>query len=378
MGAAPRFVAAQRGRIRAPRLRHSEWQFAFSSLSCVVSRSRQSRPPMRTSARRAAVTAARKRHGRAGWRSGPRSPPPSRSAPACRLFFRDHAPGSQPARIGAAAASAEEGLVTLSAEQIAAAQIDDGRGGARRADARIVAPAVVTRRSRPHRPRRREGRRHGRRIAQEARRPGREGRGRSPSSTAARSPTPRATISPPRSASICKRRCSSARRGSSTRRSPPSRAFSRRAAPMTEAKLRVDLARQKLAALDLSRGGDRRACRASRSASCGARRSARRSAGKVIERRVDLGQPVGGEGQEKELYVDRRSLDRVRRSCRADRRSAARCARGSACASRHGGEDDGRGPHRLRRPDARPRDPFRPRHRLFRQCGFRACVRARR
>jgi len=69
-----------------------------------------------------------------------------------------------------------------------------------------------------------------------------------------------------------------------------------------EAKLRVDLARQKLAALDLSEAeiaalpsqpvGDLR------------RKEIRApSSGKVIERRVDLGQPVGGEGQTKELFV---------------------------------------------------------------------------
>jgi len=69
-----------------------------------------------------------------------------------------------------------------------------------------------------------------------------------------------------------------------------------------EAKLRVDLARQKLAALDLSESeiaalpgqpvGELR------------RKEIRApSSGKVIERRADLGQPVGGEGQTKELFV---------------------------------------------------------------------------
>lgn len=69
-----------------------------------------------------------------------------------------------------------------------------------------------------------------------------------------------------------------------------------------EAKLRVELARQKLAALDLSETeiaalpkqpvGDLR------------RKEIRApSSGRVIERRANLGQPVGGEGQEKELFV---------------------------------------------------------------------------
>lgn len=69
-----------------------------------------------------------------------------------------------------------------------------------------------------------------------------------------------------------------------------------------ETKLRVDLARQKLAALDLSEAeiaalpgqpvGELR------------RKEIRApSSGKVIERRADLGQPVGGEGQAKELFV---------------------------------------------------------------------------
>lgn len=78
--------------------------------------------------------------------------------------------------------------------------------------------------------------------------------------------------------------------------------FLRAQTAFTEAKLRVDLARQKLASLDLSESeiaalpqqpvGDLR------------RKEIRAPiAGRVIERRVNIGQPVGGEGQDKELYV---------------------------------------------------------------------------
>ncbi|ATQ70510.1 hypothetical protein Ms3S1_39220 [Methylosinus sp. 3S-1] len=69
-----------------------------------------------------------------------------------------------------------------------------------------------------------------------------------------------------------------------------------------EARLHVDLARQKLAALDLS---DEEIAELPRQKPSALRRKDIRapSGGKVIERRVVLGQPVGGEGQEKELYA---------------------------------------------------------------------------
>ncbi|WP_244613440.1 efflux RND transporter periplasmic adaptor subunit [Methylosinus sp. Ce-a6] len=69
-----------------------------------------------------------------------------------------------------------------------------------------------------------------------------------------------------------------------------------------EAKLRVDLARQKLAALDLSEAEI--AALPSQPVGELRRKEIRApSSGKVIERRADLGQPVGGEGQTKELFV---------------------------------------------------------------------------
>lgn len=69
-----------------------------------------------------------------------------------------------------------------------------------------------------------------------------------------------------------------------------------------EAKLRLDLARQKLASLDLS---DAEIAALPQQPVRDLRRKEIHApiAGKVIERRVNLGQPVGGEGQEKELYV---------------------------------------------------------------------------
>jgi cobalt-zinc-cadmium efflux system membrane fusion protein len=69
-----------------------------------------------------------------------------------------------------------------------------------------------------------------------------------------------------------------------------------------EAKLRVDLARQKLAALDLSE--EEIAALPGQPVGALRRKEIRApSGGKVIERRADLGQPVGGEGQTKELFV---------------------------------------------------------------------------
>jgi len=69
-----------------------------------------------------------------------------------------------------------------------------------------------------------------------------------------------------------------------------------------EAKLRVDLARQKLASLDLSEAEI--AALPSQPVASLRRKDIRAPiSGRVIERLVSLGQPVGGEGQAKELYV---------------------------------------------------------------------------
>lgn len=70
----------------------------------------------------------------------------------------------------------------------------------------------------------------------------------------------------------------------------------------SEAKLRLDLARQKLAALDMSE--QEIAALASQPIAALRRKEIRSPlAGRVIERLVSLGQAVGGEGQAKELYV---------------------------------------------------------------------------
>lgn len=86
----------------------------------------------------------------------------------------------------------------------------------------------------------------------------------------------------------------------------------------SEAALKVDLARQKLTALGVSDrevAGVRREAKPIRQMASaegpglppalGLQRYELRSpiAGRVVERRVDLGVPVGGEGQEKEIYV---------------------------------------------------------------------------
>lgn len=78
--------------------------------------------------------------------------------------------------------------------------------------------------------------------------------------------------------------------------------FLRVRATYTEAKLQLDLARQKLAALDLSEAEVNNL--ENQDISRLQRKEIRAPiSGRIIERRVDLGAPVGGEGQEKELFV---------------------------------------------------------------------------
>lgn len=78
--------------------------------------------------------------------------------------------------------------------------------------------------------------------------------------------------------------------------------FLRARSTFSEAKLRLDLARQKLAALDLS---ETEIASLPEQPVAELRRKEIRApiSGRVIERRVNLGQPVGGEGQEKELFA---------------------------------------------------------------------------
>lgn len=78
--------------------------------------------------------------------------------------------------------------------------------------------------------------------------------------------------------------------------------FLKARATFTEAQLQADLARQKLSALDI----DEQEAVALREPSVTTLRQKEISspiAGLVVERLVDLGSPVGGEGQAKELYV---------------------------------------------------------------------------
>lgn len=78
--------------------------------------------------------------------------------------------------------------------------------------------------------------------------------------------------------------------------------FLRAKAAFTEAKVKLDLARQKLAALDMS---EQEIAALPSQPIAELRRKEIRSpiSGRVIERMVNVGQPVGGEGQAKELYV---------------------------------------------------------------------------
>ncbi|TLG76897.1 efflux RND transporter periplasmic adaptor subunit [Methylocystis sp. B8] len=78
--------------------------------------------------------------------------------------------------------------------------------------------------------------------------------------------------------------------------------FLKAKAAFTESKVKLDLARQKLAALDMS---EQEIAALPTQPIADLRRKEIRSpiAGRVIERLVSVGQPVGGEGQAKELYV---------------------------------------------------------------------------
>ena len=82
----------------------------------------------------------------------------------------------------------------------------------------------------------------------------------------------------------------------------PEQQFLKAENAFTGAKLRRDLARQKLSALGVE---DTEIADLAKQPGGNLRRYAIRSpiAGRVIERRVDLGAPVGGDQQEKELYV---------------------------------------------------------------------------
>ncbi|NBJ13593.1 efflux RND transporter periplasmic adaptor subunit [Microvirga arsenatis] len=78
--------------------------------------------------------------------------------------------------------------------------------------------------------------------------------------------------------------------------------FLRARTAFTEAQLRLDLTRQKLSALGV---GENEVAGLSKANIQGLQRYEIRAplAGRIVERKVDLGAPVGGEGQEKELYV---------------------------------------------------------------------------
>lgn len=82
----------------------------------------------------------------------------------------------------------------------------------------------------------------------------------------------------------------------------PEQQFLRARTALEEARLRLNLARQKLAALDLSEDEVAR-LKNQPLASLRTKDIRAPGSGQIVERRVDIGSPVGGEGQEKELYV---------------------------------------------------------------------------
>lgn len=79
-------------------------------------------------------------------------------------------------------------------------------------------------------------------------------------------------------------------------------AFLKAKSSLAEAKLRLDLARQKLVTLDMTEA-EISALAAQPIANLKRKEIRAPLAGRVIERLADIGQPVGGEGQAKELYV---------------------------------------------------------------------------
>ncbi|PWB88883.1 efflux transporter periplasmic adaptor subunit [Methylocystis sp. MitZ-2018] len=82
----------------------------------------------------------------------------------------------------------------------------------------------------------------------------------------------------------------------------PEQAFLKAKSSLAEAKLRLDLARQKLVTLDMTEA-EVSALGAQPIANLKRKEIRAPLAGRVIERLADIGQPVGGEGQAKELYV---------------------------------------------------------------------------
>ena len=78
--------------------------------------------------------------------------------------------------------------------------------------------------------------------------------------------------------------------------------FLRSQSAFTEVQLRVNVARQKLAALDLSEA-EVQSLPTQPIAALRQKELRAPLSGRIVERRVDLGAPVGGEGHEKELYV---------------------------------------------------------------------------
>lgn len=204
-------------------------------------------------------------------------------------------------KTSAPAASAEEGLVTLSAAQIAAAHIKTARVAPGLLARVIVAPAVVS--VDPDRTGRVAAKVAGT-IAELRKKLG------DPVETGevvavidsrevadAKSELLAATVAFDLQSTLYQRE-----KGLYDKKIASEQSYLKTRGAFEEAKLRVELARQKLAALDLS---EAEIAQLPRQPVGELRRKEIRapSAGKVIERRVHLGQPVGGEGQDKELYA---------------------------------------------------------------------------
>ena len=131
-------------------------------------------------------------------------------------------------------------------------------------------------------------------------------------------------------------------------------------------KLRYDLARQKLSALDVDEG---EIAELPKQPVANLRRYALRSptAGRVIERRVDLGAPVGGDQQEKEVYVIA-DMSSVWVELIASAPDLALLKEGDSIAIEDSTHDEGCRQDDLHQPDGEQGHPYHAGDRFARQC----------
>ena len=147
----------------------------------------------------------------------------------------------------------------------------------------------------------------------------------------------------------------------------PENQYLRTKTTFTEAQLRVELARHKLSALNVS---EREITELSRQTTSLQRYEIRSPIeGRVVERLVNLGAPVGGEGQAKELYVVA-DLSSVWIELSVPTADLPTIMEGQPVAISAGANGKVfRGQDRLHQPDAQSGDPLGPRHCVRRQQG---------